>query len=182
MQCFALGKQTGNEEIIWHTSPLVSLFFKPIAHTLPAPMVDRLNEMQSQEMIELELVPHKHAYAYKLDNRLILVCCAMPLNTKQMQALWYNMFIHLIPLDKISANLVEYCKLPDSKILAAKQNLQFTKEVMEENIDKAILRGGQLKETEEKARNLHLQARVYKVKAEELNSCWPQWSSYCNLL
>jgi len=185
MKCSAIGKQTGHEKIIWYTSYMLATFFKPIIENLPQPVVERISQMQSNDMITLELQSQIRICALKLDDNVCVVCCDTDLSAEQMNVLHQNIFVRQIPLAQIYANFESYCttaKVKNSEIESIKKNIEEVRKAAGMAVDKAIDRQGQLEEIQKTTQLLHMETRQFRQKAEELNRCWPEWMSYCNLL
>lgn len=79
--------------------------------------------------------------------------------------------------DKIRENIWQKYQDPTevNKIVKIKKDLEDTKKIMMDSIDKIIERGEKIENLIEKTESLQTSSEVFKVRAKELNSC-------CNIL
>lgn len=190
MKCLAIGKRCGDGKITWYTPRMVSVFFKPLIENMPATVLDALNNLQSGHLIPLPLPQQKYAYALNFKGNTSLIIADSEITDQQMLAVHTHIFTHKTSLEAICKNFDHHCsqetasiqRIKDPKTAAALQGLEEVKEIMKDNIEKAIARKGQLEQIEEKTKSLEMQTKIYREQAAELNSCWPTWTSYCSVL
>ncbi|KTD26207.1 R-SNARE family protein [Legionella israelensis] len=175
MKCYAIAVKFGAEKMEWvtaHSSLWTSVFFQNMEKYYELEVEKFLQGMKPGD----QHIAQKNGYCLHAQRHMDDYCIIITDQLLSRGQLAHLTTYLLVLEEKVNKSIVfkdfeQYCS--DRKLRQIKEELEETKKIMTDNIDKLLERGERIEQLIEKTEELSRNAKQFKHEAEELNRCWP---------